>query len=81
MTEGKTVKFWNNILNGETNFLAGDIVGDDIIDIYDLSAVVSYFDQRPNNVFEESNYSNYDLNRDGVINSKDVVIVTNGWNN
>lgn len=81
MTAPKTVKFWNNVLNGETNFLAGDIVGDNIIDIYDLSAVVSYFDQRPNNVLEESVYSKYDLNRDGIINSKDVAIVTNGWNN
>ena len=81
MTEDKTVKFWNNVLaTGETNFLAGDIVGDNIIDIYDLSAVVAYFDQRPNDTVSVSDYSKYDLNRDGVINSKDVVIVTNGWN-
>lgn len=80
LSEEKTVNFWSNVdANGETNFLAGDIVGDDIIDIYDLSAVVSYFDERVTDLESESEYSKYDLNRDGVINSKDVVIVTNGW--
>lgn len=80
LTEEKTVNFWSNVdANGETNFLAGDIVGDDIIDIYDLSAVVSYFDERVADLESASDYSRYDLNRDGVINSKDVVIVTNGW--
>ncbi len=64
-----------------TNFLAGDIVNDGIIDIYDLSAVVSYFGQRPNDLESESKYAQYDLNRDGIINSKDVIIVTNGWGN
>lgn len=78
LTDNKTVNFWSNILNGETNFLAGDIVGDDIIDIYDISAVVSYFDQRAS-VLAESVYSTYDLNRDGIINSKDVNIVNHGW--
>ena len=78
MSSDKTVKFWNNVVADETNFLAGDIVGDDIIDIYDMSAVVSYFDQR-NNVLAESDYAQYDLNRDGIINSKDVMIVVDGW--
>ena len=55
MTGAKTLNFWNNVKDtpmvieeGSTgtgvnsNFLAGDIVKDGQINIYDLSAVVSY---------------------------------------
>ncbi len=76
MTADKTLNFWNNakdtpafIEEGkgtakETNFLAGDIVKDGKINIYDLSAVVLYFGTI-NNVDEKSEYAKYDLNRDG----------------
>ena len=54
MTTDKTLNFWNNVKDSaeaietgkgtkKTNFLAGDIVMDNNINIYDLSAVVSYF--------------------------------------
>ncbi len=84
MTEGKTLNFWNNVKDGgaeievgsgeevKTSFLAGDIVENGVIDIYDLSAVVSYFG--------EENMNKYDLNRDGVIDSKDVAYVLVSWN-
>ena len=93
MTDNKELTFWNNVkdvpLVVETgkdtsavisNFLAGDIVGDNNINIYDLSAVVSYFGT-VNDTTTISNYTKYDLNRDGVIDSKDVALVLVSWNN
>ncbi len=90
MTEPKTLNFWNNVKDPKNaavieegkaevtkNFLAGDIVDDKIINIYDLSAVVSYFGSEAN---VENNYAKYDLNRDGVIDSKDVAYVLVSWN-
>ena len=86
----KTLNFWNNVMDDDTyveagtgtpsktNFLAGDIVKDNNINIYDLSAVVSYFGTS-NNVTAESAYAKYDLNRDGVIDSKDVAYVLVSW--
>ncbi len=89
MTDDKTLHFWNNVKDPENamaieegkaevtnNFLAGDIVDDKIINIYDLSAVVSYFGSEAN---VENNYAKYDLNRDGVIDSKDVAYVLVSW--
>ena len=90
MTENKELNFWNNakdtpafIEEGkgtakETNFLAGDIVKDGAINIYDLSAVVSYFGTN-NEVNAKSDYAKYDLNRDGKIDSKDVAYVLVSW--
>ena len=59
MTEDKTLNFWNNVKDNakavevsesgiekyaqKVTFLAGDIVKDNDINVYDLSAVVSYF--------------------------------------
>jgi hypothetical protein len=60
------------------NFLAGDIVKDNNINIYDLSAVVSYFGTE-NLVSAYPAYAKYDLNRDGVIDSKDVAYVLVSW--
>lgn len=90
MTADKTLNFWNNakdtpafIEEGkgtakETNFLAGDIVKDGKINIYDLSAVVSYFGTN-NLVSDHPEYAKYDLNRDGKIDSKDVAYVLVSW--
>ena len=90
MTGDKTLNFWNNakdtpafIEEGkgtakETNFLAGDIVKDGKINIYDLSAVVSYFGTN-NLVSDHPEYAKYDLNRDGKIDSKDVAYVLVSW--
>ena len=91
MTGAKTLNFWNNVkdeptviergstgMEVKTNFLAGDIVKDGQINIYDLSAVVSYFGT-DNLVSEHPTYAKYDLNRDGVIDSKDVAYVLVSW--
>ena len=86
MNADKVLNFWNNVkdtaeANGETkNFLAGEIVKDGKINIYDLSAVVSYFGE--NNLVEDHpEYAKYDLNRDGKIDSKDVAMVLVSWGN
>lgn len=87
----KTLNFWNNVkdnkLELETgkitsavkkNFLAGDIVKDNDINIYDLSAVVSYFGLE--NLSEDyPEYAKYDLNRDNTIDSRDVAYVLVSW--
>ena len=90
MTGAKTLNFWNNVKTvpayveervgnpTDTNFLAGDIVKDGQINIYDLSAVVSYFGT-DNLVENHKEYAKYDLNRDGVIDSKDVAYVLVSW--
>ena len=90
MTGAKTLNFWNNVKTvpayveervgnpTDTNFLVGDIVKDGQINIYDLSAVVSYFGT-DNLVSEHPTYAKYDLNRDGVIDSKDVAYVLVSW--
>ncbi len=91
MNADKTLNFWNNVKDNAVNveekkdtsaknvtFLAGDIVKDGKINIYDLSAVVSYFGTI-NDVNEKSEYAKYDLNRDGKIDSKDVAYVLVSW--
>ena len=92
MTGTKTLNFWNNVKDEptviergstgtevKTNFLAGDIVKDGQINIYDLSAVVSYFGTDGLSVSNHPEYAKYDLNRDGVIDSKDVAYVLVSW--
>ena len=91
MNENKILNFWNNVKDTpavveegkdaskkSVTFLAGDIVKDGKINIYDLSAVVSYFGTN-NTVSAESAYAKYDLNRDGKIDSKDVAYVLVSW--
>ena len=91
MTDDKQLNFWNNVKDeaqvvevgkdssiAKVTFLAGDIVKDNNINIYDLSAVVSYFGSVSTT---ENGYAKYDLNRDGVIDSKDVAYVLVSWNN
>ncbi len=94
MTDAKTLNFWNNVKDNAVeveegkassaankNFLAGDIVGDNQINIYDLSAVVSYFATEITDEADYDKYVKYDLNRDGVIDSKDVAYVLVSWGN
>ncbi|MBE7019845.1 MAG: hypothetical protein E7411_00220 [Ruminococcaceae bacterium] len=89
MTEDKTLRFWNNVMDEaqfveigkesskvNVTYLAGDIVKDNVINIYDLSAVVSYFGSTST---VENKYAKYDLNRDGIIDSKDVAYVLVSW--
>ena len=91
LTENKTLNFWNNVAENaievelgndtykkDVTFLAGDIVKDNSINIYDLSAVVSYFGT-DNLVDAHPEYAKYDLNRDGKIDSKDVAYVLVSW--
>ena len=91
MTKDKKLRFWNNVMDeaqvveigkgsseAYVTFLAGDIVKDNVINIYDLSAVVSYFGT-PTVTSEKSEYVKYDLNRDGVIDSKDVAYILVSW--
>ena len=71
--------YWNNVKDADgADFLAGDIVKDNTINVYDLSAVVSYFG-KANNTNAESKFAKYDLNRDGKIDSKDVAYVLVSW--
>ena len=92
MTGNKELNFWNNVKTApmviekdstgtgvNTNFLAGDIVKDGQINIYDLSAVVSYFGQAGIDTSKVSQYAKYDLNRDGVIDSMDISYVLVSW--
>jgi len=91
MTDDKTLNFWNNVMDvaqvvetgkaasaATLNFLAGDILEDNKINIYDLSAVVSYFGETGT---AANGYAQYDLNRDTKIDSKDVAYVLVSWNN
>ncbi len=63
----------------KVNFLAGDIVNDNQINIYDLSAVVSYFDEKVTDFTQKNSLAQYDLNRDGNINSRDISILLESW--
>ena len=92
LSEDKVLNFWNNVKDSaieveegsgvtvQHNFLAGDIIDDNSINIYDLSAVISYF-ATENDKSAKSDYAKYDLNRDGVIDSKDVAYVLVSWGN
>ena len=90
--ESKTLNFWNNVKDNaveveedkesskkNVTFLAGDIVKDAVINIYDLSAVVSYFGEIDLDENNNKTYAKYDLNRDGKIDSKDVAYVLVSW--
>jgi len=92
MTDAKVLNFWNNVKDNAVeveegkassavtkNFLAGDIVADNNINIYDLSAVVSYFATEITDEADYDKYVKYDLNRDGKIDSKDVAYVLVSW--
>jgi len=89
MTEDKTMNFWNNDKTNEvtviddekakTTFLAGELVRDGKIDIYDLSAVVAYFGQKNIDRTQASKFAKYDLNRDGEIDIMDISIVLTSW--
>ena len=89
--KNKELYFWNNVKDNVTEiekgksgktvtFLAGDIVKDSVINIYGLSAVVSYFGEIDLNTTPGAEkYAKYDLNRDGKIDSKDVAYVLVSW--
>ncbi|MCD8180432.1 MAG: dockerin type I domain-containing protein, partial [Firmicutes bacterium] len=89
-----TVTVWNNVMSesqavvtvdstdvekskATVTFLAGDIVGDGEINLFDLSAVTSYFGKSIADT--ETDYIQYDLNRDGKIDSRDIAMVLVSW--
>ena len=91
MSDDKVLNFWNNVKSEETevevgntdtkmikNFLAGDIVKDGNINIYDLSAIVSYFNPLTTSLADK--YAKYDSNRDGKIDMMDISIILTSWN-
>ena len=89
--EALVLNFWNNVKSGSgepfaeieegvsglsaKNFLAGDIAMDNIIDKYDLAAVISYFGTYELDKDHKAEYAKYDLNRDGKIDSEDIAYV------
>mgnify|MGYP000095653206 FL=1 len=92
LTEDKTMNLWNNVMTdktivvddvkAKTNFLAGDIIKDGTINIYDLSAVVAYFNaDKTMDTTKYEKLAKYDLNRDGKIDMMDISIVLTSWNN
>ena len=93
MTEDKIMNLWNNVMSAptevvdgadktKTNFLAGDIINDGNINIYDLSAVVAYFNaDKTMDTTKYEKLAKYDLNRDGKIDMMDISIVLTSWNN
>ncbi|MCD8180236.1 MAG: dockerin type I domain-containing protein [Firmicutes bacterium] len=62
----------------DVTFLAGDIVANDLIDLWDLSAVVSYFG-KTNDTTTADTFAMYDLNRDGKVDSRDIAMVLVSW--
>jgi len=79
MSNDKEIEVGEASSKTTTTFLAGDIVKDNNINIYDLSAVVSYFGTEGLSEAYKPEYAKYDLNRDGVIDSKDVAYVLVSW--
>ncbi len=59
-------------VNTEAEFLAGDVISNGVIDIFDLNAVASNFVSEK---YANEALIRFDLNRDGVINEADVLIL------
>ena len=94
LNENTTVDFWNNANDSELaqitketsgivkqskkNFLAGDIIMNGVIDLYDLSAVSSYYG-KTGLTAGDADYIQYDLNRDGKVNIIDITMLLAGW--
>lgn len=94
--ETATVNFWNNVqlagselvmetgdntTKANANFIAGDIIKDNKLNIYDLSAVVAYFGDKATDDEKINGWNKvkYDINRDGKIDAEDVSIVLDAW--
>ncbi|MCC8160585.1 MAG: dockerin type I domain-containing protein, partial [Oscillospiraceae bacterium] len=62
-------------------FLAGDIENDKSINLYDLSAVTSFFGYEAKDLTSKptNTYLGKDLNRDGKIDSRDIALVLVAW--
>ncbi len=94
------INFWNNVMDESVkqdpndsddakvtkNFLAGDIMMDNNIGLYDLNAVTSYYATTGNKDEDgsladdgDSTKIQYDLNRDGKIDAQDIAYVLVSW--
>lgn len=94
LDEDKTINLWNNALTSKTvnvvadddstakkvTFLVGDIYEDGIVDIYDLSAVTSYFGSTNIDAANENVFA-CDLDRDGQISVQDIAWVQMSYGN
>lgn len=94
LNEETTVNFWNNANETDVpfitkasekkfdkvNFLAGDIIMNGAIDLYDLSAVSSYYG-KSGLTAADKDYIQYDLNRDGKVDLIDITMLLAGWAN
>ena len=82
-TEAKENVIENDSETGEyVTFLVGDIYEDGIVDVYDLSAVTSYYNANRKIIDETySKYIPYDLNRDGYISLTDIAYVQASYGN
>ena len=97
LNEETTVNFWNNANDADSiyitkansgteklarkNFLAGDIIMNNVIDLYDLSAVSSYYGKKDlkDDADLNADYIQYDLNRDGQVDIIDITMLLAGW--
>ncbi|MDO5310704.1 MAG: X2-like carbohydrate binding domain-containing protein [Clostridia bacterium] len=66
------------VKTAKKNFLAGDIIMNGTIDLYDLSAVSSYYG-KTGLTAGDADYIQYDLNRDGKVNILDITMLLAGW--
>ena len=94
LDEDKTINLWNNALTSDSvnvvadddstakkvTFLVGDIYEDGIVDIYDLSAVTSYFGSTNIDAANENVFA-CDLDRDGQISVQDIAWVQMSYGN
>lgn len=85
LDEDKTINLWNTVWGSDKavvtgddrdanmrtiTFLVGDIWMDNKVDVYDLSAVTAYFGTQ--NIEAGSNFVQYDLDRDGDVDLRDI---------
>lgn len=97
LDRAKKVNLWNNALTSKKinviaddndtakaiTFLVGDIYMDGIVDVYDLSAVTSYFNKTVGAAGSDTynKYIPYDLNRNGKIDLTDIAYVQVSYGN
>jgi hypothetical protein len=66
--------------NNKSSFVAGEIIKDGVVDLYDLSAVATNYDA-DTEYDEVANPGSvqFDLNRDGKVDGSDLAIVIRNW--
>lgn len=64
-------------ISTSAQFIAGEIVQDGVVDIFDLNAVASMFQ----NAYTDSRFEKFDLNRDGSVNADDITVLVRNLGN